>query len=334
MKRPVIIKALVITLTALTVMIAGLILLGRYEKSKYVERRGEMSAGFGQLKLVEWNGVVYQEKPAVTTLLIIGIDKTEEDTTGLSAANKYRSGGQADFLMLLAIDHTEKKIHQLQIDRDTMTDVYVLGVFGNEVGTRKMQICLSHGFGATPQDNAKYTVRAVQNLLGGTKIDGYYVFSYSAVPVINDVLGGITVTLDYDMTSVYPEWTKSSVITLHGQEAEAFVRARMNVGSGTNEERMNRQTEYMHSAIARMNQKISEDILFSETLLDAMQNLAVSNMTAKQLAEEINKAYQYEVLDVDHPAGEYTLSETGYIEFQMREDAAVEWVIQHLYTKQ
>lgn len=208
MKRSLLIKTISITLLALTVFIIGLMLLGRYEKEKKVERRSEMSAGFGQLKTIEWNGQTYREKPAVTTLLIIGVDKNEEDASRVSSTEKYRSGGQADFLMLLAIDHTEKKIHQLQIDRDTITDVCVLGVFGNEVGTRKLQVCLSHSFGATPEDNAKYTVRAIQNLLDGIVIDGYYAFSYSAVPVINDMLGGVTVTLDYDMTSVSPQWTK------------------------------------------------------------------------------------------------------------------------------
>ena len=334
MKRSLLIKTISITLLALTVFIIGLMLLGRYEKEKKVERRSEMSAGFGQLKTIEWNGQTYREKPAVTTLLIIGVDKNEEDASRVSSTEKYRSGGQADFLMLLAIDHTEKKIHQLQIDRDTITDVCVLGVFGNEVGTRKLQVCLSHSFGATPEDNAKYTVRAIQNLLDGIVIDGYYAFSYSAVPVINDMLGGVTVTLDYDMTSVSPQWTKGSVITLYGKEAEDFVRQRMTVGHGTNKERMDRQNEFMRNAISMMKQNISKDLGFGETLLIAMHDLATSNMTIKQLVQEMNKAFQYEIMDIDHPEGDYTLSDDGYIEFHMRESAGVDWVVKHLYTKQ
>ena len=33
----------------------------------------------------------------------------------------YRDGGQSDFLLLLVLDHKNKTIRQLQIDRDTMT---------------------------------------------------------------------------------------------------------------------------------------------------------------------------------------------------------------------
>lgn len=332
MKKPMLFKAFAITLLALILLSAALILLWRDEQGKYSERRTEMSAGFGQLKVVEWNGKVYREKPAVTTMLIVGVDKNGEDSPNISSTNKYRNGGQADFLLLMAIDHTEKKVHQLQIDRDTITDVYVLGVFGNEVGTRKLQICLSHSFGATPQDSAKYTVRAVQNLLDGAEIDGYYVFNYNAVPLINDMLGGVTVKLDYDMTSVHPQWTKGSAITLHGKEAEDFVRQRMAVGHGTNEERMDRQNEFIRNVISLMKQKLSEDFEFGETILTTLNDLATSNMTAKQLIEEMNKAYQYEVMPIDHPNGEYTLSSDGYIEFHMHEDAAVEWIMDHLYT--
>ena len=152
-----------------------------------------------------------------------------------------------------------------------MTEVDILGVFGNEVGTRILQICLAHSFGATPADNAKYTVRAVQNLLGGLAIDGYYMIDYSSVPVINDALGGVPVDIAFDMTSVNPAWTEGSTVTLRGQEAEAFVWARKTVGAGTNEERMIRQNEFMNSAIALLNSRLSEDLGFGEEFLNMLQ---------------------------------------------------------------
>ena len=333
MKRSTLIRAGIIAVIAVILLVAGIIILNRVDQEQYAETRGNMTEGFGQLRTVEWKGSTYREKPAITTLLIAGIDKVEEteDPTGL---NKYRSGGQADFLVLLAIDHTEKKIHQLQIDRDTITDVVTLGIFGNETGTRKMQICLSHSFGETPADSAKYTVRAVENLLGGIEVDGYYMFNYTAVPVINDALGGVTVTVPDDMTGANPAWTQGTTVTLHGEDAETFVRARMNVAGGTNEERMARQNIYMRSAISLMNKKISADLSFGESLLGTMQELSETNMTVKRLAEEMNKAHSYEVLEVDHPDGEYAMGETGYVEFHMKENAAVEWVLEHLYTRQ
>ena len=325
------IRGLILLIIGILILAAILIFLNVRENEQYRETRGRMSEGFGTLKTIEWKGTTYREKPAVTTLLVAGVDK--DGTITETETSNYRNGGQADFLMLLAIDHTDKKIYRLQIDRDTMTEVAVLGVFGNEAGTRVLQICLAHSFGATPEANAKYTVRAVQNLLGGLEIDGYYMVDYSSVPVINDALGGVPVHLDYDMTSVHPEWTRGSTVTLHGKEAEQFVRERMTVGEGTNEERMDRQNEFMTSAISLLNQKMKENLSFGEELLSTIEKAAVTNFTRKRLLEELNKAYNYEIQPIDHPAGQHIYGEGGFMEFHMEPDAAVTWVLEHLYTK-
>ncbi len=329
-----IIKAAAIIAAAVLLLVAGILYVRSQEEKD--ETRGTMSEGFGQLKTVQWNGRTFREKPAVTTLLIAGTDRhgetvdTAEKVTGSKA---YRSGSPADFLLLIAIDHTDKTIHQLQIDRDTMTDVTVLGTFGNEVGTRVMQICLAHYYGDTLEANAKYTIRAVENLMDGLQINGYYMVDYSAIPVLNDALGGVTVHLDFDMTSVNPAWSQGKTITLHGKEAETFVRTRQTVGAGTNEERMVRQGEFMRQAIQKMNQKISADLAFGEAFLQSLEKLATTNMTVKRLTEELNKAYKYEVQDIDHPKGTYSIGEDGFVEFHMQEGETTKWVLEHLYTE-
>ena len=152
-KKQLWIRALIICGVAVVLFAAVLLILRNQDQARHAETREKMSEGFGQLRTVEVDGITYREKPAVTTLLLVGIDQPA-DAVNTNVSKSYRSGGQADFILLLAIDHTDRKIHQLQIDRDTMTEVDVLGVFGNEVGTRILQICLAHSFGETPQDNA------------------------------------------------------------------------------------------------------------------------------------------------------------------------------------
>ena len=331
MRRRTFLKAGIITACVLALLILALILLRNADRERYRETRGEMSDGFGQLQTVEWKGGTWREKPAVTTILVAGIDKTDDSRETVS--NEYRNGGQADFLLLVAIDHTDKKIHQLQIDRDTMADVTTLGIFGNETGTKSMQICLAHAYGKTPKDNARNTIRAVQNLLEGIQVDGYYIVDYSSVPVLNDTLGGVTVKIPTDMTAVNPAWTAGKQVTLRGAEAETFVRTRKALGDEDNINRMARQNEFMQKAIAQMNRKIKNDLGFGESLLARLQSIATTNFSQKRLTEELSKAYAYEVLPVDHPEGEYGIGEDGFMEFHMREGAATEWVLEHLYTK-
>ena len=114
------IKAVIISLIGVALLVTAVILLNNSENAAYQSKRGEMSTGFGQLKVVEWNGVKYREKPKITTILLCGIDKP--DAVENADANDYRNGGQADFIMLVAIDHTDKKIKNMieDLDRDTV----------------------------------------------------------------------------------------------------------------------------------------------------------------------------------------------------------------------
>ena len=324
-------RTILLLVLAAAILGTGIVLLNRHDAANHHETRGEMSDGFGQLKTIIVDGVSWQEKPAVTTLLVAGIDKPNAKET--SSETNFRDGGQADFLLLFAIDHTDRKIHRFQLERDTMAEIDILGVFGNEVGTRTEQLCLAHRYGATPEDNAKYTIRAVERLLGGVEIDSWYMIDYAAMADLNDALDGIPVDIAFDMTSVNPAWTVGSHITLHGSEAEDYVRARMSVGSGTNEERMIRQNTFMSAAITRMKEKTMDDLHFAENLFRKLDQYSVTNMTIKWLSDELYNSKDYEILPVDHPAGEYQISSAGYMEFHMKESAAIDWILNHLYTR-
>lgn len=325
--------ALIRTLVISVICVAGLLALLHFadrSADSVREVRETGNQAFMDEGIVVWNGEKYRKKPALTVLLLGGIDKT----TGDSGARKssYRNGGQADFLLLLAIDHGNRQIHQLQIDRDTIADVTVLGVYGNETGTQRLQVCLAHSFGSRPEDNAKYTVRAVRSILNGLEIDGYYMADYSVVSTVTDLLDGVAVTIPEDMTGVNPEWYEGHTIVLDGKAAETFVRTRQSVGRGTNEERMDRQAAYMRAMINRLKQRLSGDLSFSSELLEATGRKACTSLSERELLEELSESYAYEVLPVDRLPGEYVTAENGFVEFYCGEGSADEWIMNHLYS--
>jgi LCP family protein required for cell wall assembly len=299
------------------------------DRYRLQETRETGNQAFMDEGIVEWNGNRYRKKPALTLILLAGIDK--DGTEAPSPRVNYRNGGQADFLMLLAIDHGEKQVHQLQIDRDTMAEVTILGVYGNETGTRELQICLAHSFGARTEDNARYTVRAVRKLLNDLEIDGYYMVDYSAVPVLTDLLDGVPVTIPEDMTAVHHEWYRGHTVTLTGTDAETFVRTRKTVGSGTNAERMERQSVYMRGVVDRIHQKLSDDAHFASDLVSAFRSIAVTDLTDQRLMEEIGEARSYEVMPVDRLPGHYEQDSNGFVEFYPDQDSPAEWIMNHLY---
>ena len=81
-------------------------------------------------------------------------------------------------------------------------------------------------------------------LLLGESIDFYVAMNMDGISELNDLAGGVTVTLEDDFSSIDPAMTKGTTLTLHGDQAETFVRSRMTVGDGTNASRMERQEAF------------------------------------------------------------------------------------------
>lgn len=301
--------------------------VGSYlEKSNQKQERSAFDGSIGVLKRIEYQDSTYIEKSAVTTILLIGIDRNDQDL-------RYgaRQGGQADLLMLFAIDHNSKKIFQLHIDRDTMTNVTVYGILGNEVGTRIMQICLSHGYGATEEENDQNTVAAVQSLLQGISIDYYLTLNMESIGVLNDILGGVTVTLEDDFTAYDSQMTAGKTIQLNAEQATIFTRFRIEVGDGSNESRMGRQRVFISAAGELLKERIANQPDFIGELYDALDSIMTTDISRGKLINELNAAYQYQLPPVQTLGGEHEIGEGGFMEFYVEDDAAIQWVLQVLY---
>ncbi|MBR3504888.1 MAG: LCP family protein [Clostridia bacterium] len=296
------------------------------QERNQVQQRGVAHEAIGQRKRVEYQGKTYAERTNLTTILLMGIDKDED-----SAAYGGRSGGQSDFLLLIVIDHANKRVSQLQIDRDTMTPVRVYGVLGNPVGTQMMQISLSHGYGRTPEENCKNAVLATENLLEGIRIDYYMAVNMPAMSALNHALGGVTVTLEDDLSHLDPAMTKGATLTLTDEQAALLLRSRLNVGEGTNTERMARQRVYMEAAIAKLQEELKKSSNVAGKIFDALESNMTANITRGKLINEANVSYNYEVLPVATLAGEHEVGEDGFMEFHVAEGAAADWVMQVFY---
>ncbi len=329
-KKQVLFRAIILCgITAL--LLVGFLVYQNHKQDRQTPRSSGTKE-FMEEGIVTWEGERYRRTPAVKTILLAGIDRTGNELEGVSSA-RYRSGGQADFLMFIAIDHTNRQIHRLQIDRDAMTEATVLSVYGQETGTRLMQVCLSHSFGATKEDNARYTIRAVRNLMDNEEIYNWYMVDYTAVGTLADMLGGIQLTVPTDMTSIDSSWTTGTEISLIGDQAIRFVRERKTIGKGTNEERMQRQNVFMDAALEQTRLAFDADSDFGSELLSALRSKSETNLSDAELLDIINSTKTYEVLPVNYLDGTYTTGDSGYMEFYPAENTSQDWIIQNLYTK-
>ena len=321
---------LIVCLSAVIMVciIVGGYLLGRYYENKaYHEERQQMSENFGRLHTVTYKERQYIRRPEVTTFLLMGVDRQgDEEPSG------YRRGGQADFLLLFAIDSKSRTIHQLQIDRDSITDVPIVGVLGNDAGTRRMQVGLSHAYGGSEMDRCKHTVQAVANLLGGESAEHYMSAMMNDIYILNRVLDGVTVTVPDDYSDQDPAMVKGAVLTLTDRQAEILVRSRMMVGDGTNAGRMERQRSFMSAVLNQVRVKISQNADYVNSLINALERMSgYTDYQRGQLISLLNQVCNYDVLPVETLRGEYRVGTDGFAEFYADEDSVVEWVLQTLY---
>lgn len=277
---------------------------------------------------VEYQGTQYQLKKNLTSILLIGADKTED---AVAPDIAFRSGGQADFLTLLVIDDQEDTVKRINIDRDTITDITVLSALGKPKGTRKAQISLAHGFGGDAEQAAMLTVNAASNLLQGLEIGDYVTFTMNGIAAMNDLVGGVDVTIQEDLTAIDPAFVNGQQITLQGVQAELFVRARKNVTDGTNLKRMQRQNAFLSSFTDIVSQKMQDKPGFINDLLDNLEPYMTSSLRTGHLANIIYKSRGYTRTEPFSFSGERKVNALNNMEFYPDEDSIMKAVLGAFY---
>ena len=295
------------------------------KRSRKPETRTELPQA--EQETVKLNGHTYKKRDGLTTILVMGVDHETQESYA------YRQAGQADFLRLIVLDSNNKTVQQLQIDRDTITPVTVLGVMGDRYEPVEQQICVGYGFGDGRQTSCEVTVEAVENLLGGQTVDQYLSMGLDGISTLNDLAGGITVTLEDDFSAIDPAMTKGTTLTLQGEQAETYVRSRRSIGVGTNEARMARQESYIRQLSVQLDEKLQKDQNFAVDAYDALQPYLTTSMAKGQLVNEAWAAKDYTRLDTIKPDGTYQVGEDGFMEFYPEASSLQQAVLQLFYEK-
>lgn len=263
----------------------------------------------------------------LSTYLVIGID----DFGAFEGSGSYNNTQQADYLALVAFDHRNNSYSVLHLDRDMMVEIDELGVNGKRTGTLvNAQLALSHTYGDGREESCLNTARAVSRALYGVPIDRYFAMTMDAVAVLNDAVGGVPVTMEADYTSLDPAFEAGATVTLTGDQALSFVRARMAVDDGTNIARMKRQKQYMDAFIARLAQ--TEDLEeVAKTVFRASSDLFCTNCGVSTVSNVLSELREDTSEGIYGIAGTTDIS-TGYTRFYADEESLRARVIE-LYTE-
>ena len=227
--------------------------------------------------VVSYQGQRYRRNTYVKAILVMGVDRKDKLTE--EAVTDYYGTGNADAMFLLAQDTAHNTIRILMLPRDAIAKMDLMDLEGNVVGTAVQNLTLSWSYGDGGKKSAENAVKTVSNMLCGLKIDQYAAANMALLGEVNDAVDGVTVTIPNDeLIKTVPEWTKGKTVTLHGGEAETFLRYRDITMDNAANFRMQQHREYMLGFYDAVRKKSRTDSNIITELYDLLQDHMITDM--------------------------------------------------------
>lgn len=242
---------------------------------------------------VRYQGVHYRYNQDIMTFLFLGIDKMEE----VEPVKDGIDGGQSDAIFLLVLDPHKKEISVIGINRDTMTDVDVYDRLGGFVGTETLELCLQHGYGDGAELSCERTVSAVSKLFYGLPITGYCSINMGAIPLINDAVGGVTVTALEDV--IGSDIKKGDEVLLQGMDAYYYLHNRDTTVNESARMRLERQKQYLTAYSKTVMASLKSHLTLPIGLYRILEKYMVTDISADEVSYLATQVADYK-FDSEH----------------------------------
>lgn len=290
----------------------------------------DTETGFEEEGVIYHNGQKYRYNEQITTILCIGVDSREET---LEKSEALGNSGQADAIFLLVVDEANQRMSVIAIPRDTMTRIDVYDLSGQYYNTVEAQIALQYAYGDGAMLSCEMMEKAVSNLMYQLPIHACVAVNMNAIGVVNDAVGGVTLTVLEDLEEDYGSMhKKGETVTLMGEEARLYVQARNENEDYSAVNRLARQKQYL---LAFMNQTISaikSDLTLPLTLYGELSEYMVTDVTASEVTYLATAALDCSFSEEDFyiAAGEQKKGGV-YEEYHVDESALYEMILEVFY---
>lgn len=277
---------------------------------------------------VKYENTIYAYNEDIMTFLFMGIDKNSDVKEVEDGVN----GGQADALFLAVMNPHDKTIKIIGINRNTMTDIDVYNEKGAFVTTTKAQIAVQHGFGNGVEKSCEYQQKAVANLFYDLPIHGYAAINMSAIPTINDSVGGVEVMILEDLTKIDSTLAEGENVHLMGESAFWYVKYRDTGEFASSDMRLARQKQYLNAFIDAAKGAAKKDISVAVDLYQAILPQMVTNVTMDEVAylAPLLVDYRFDENGFYMLKGETIMGEQ-FEEFYADEEALYEMILEVFY---
>ena len=231
-------KALAIVVLLLGVAAGGALLwVTNSIKQGEENLRASASKVEKDVETITYNGREYRRNENIVSIAVLGFDSTDSSRArGLV--------GQADAVMVLALDTETGAMKVISIPRDSMVaiDQYDGDTF---LGQTTAQLCLAFGYGDGGPLSAQRTVDAVSRVLLNQPISYYFAIDMTGIADINDSVGGVTLTplASVPSAGIY----EGQQTTLWGKAAFDYLHYRDTSVLSSSLDRMARQQQYIQA---------------------------------------------------------------------------------------
>ena len=230
-------------------------------------------------KTIVYNGAKYKYNEDNINILFMGVDRDMQDT----GEKVIGENGQADVLIWAALDSKTGQLSLKNISRDAMVDVNKYNVEDKYLGTDKMQLCLAYSYGDGKEKSCENTLQSVSRLMYGMPVNAYVAIDYSAIAPLNDAIGGVTVNVLEDLTQSDSALKAGETVTLHGEQAQTYVRSRNTEVLDSNNQRMERQKQYIDAFLQQAISQTRKNLTLPVTLYNDVSDYMVTNISASEV---------------------------------------------------
>ncbi|MGN8786360.1 LCP family glycopolymer transferase [Blautia sp. HCP3S3_D9] len=230
-------------------------------------------------KTIVYNGAKYKYNEDNINILFMGVDRDMQDT----GEKVIGENGQADVLIWAALDSKTGHLSLINISRDAMVDVNKYNVEDQYLGTDKMQLCLAYSYGDGKEKSCENTLQSVSRLMYGMPVNAYVAIDYSAIAPLNDAIGGVTVNVLEDLTQSDSALKAGETVTLHGEQAQTYVRSRNTEVLDSNNQRMERQKQYIDAFLQQAISQTKKNLTLPVTLYNDVSDYMVTNISASEV---------------------------------------------------
>ncbi len=201
-------------------------------------------------------------------ILLVGIDYTDE------RGDTGRTDFRTDTIMLMCVDFATGRVDMLSVPRDSYADIAwtderwkINGAYMTAGGKD------GRGF--------ECLMQTVSTTLGGIPVNYYVAVEMEGLKDIVDALGGVWYDVDYEIelddVHLYPGYQ-----LLDGEQALQYCRARKNITSGTDIDRIDRQQRFLLDVFSQLKEQAKlTDI---PKLYEAVSDEVYTNLNLEQIA--------------------------------------------------